>query len=465
MGAVRRAKVQDLVALANAGALPKDLTALGVAVLLAKEVSVGASVPPVQMSQPVALFAVEAPAEKRDGDALSEVPEWIEVIPAPRPGASHVETRDWRAGFTVDAQEIVDAFYSEPEERRAKPIDWEHLGHRNWRSERNPAAGWIEDVKVGDDGVSVWARVEWTDIGRDEVLNKRYRYISPVVAIQWPLDNEGNIDWDGVPKATKLIDAALTNNPATYIRDLARTPTGDSDEMENSAGAGALAASFAPVPTGGREDEGDVKISKEMLSALGLSEDATQEQFEAAVLAKAAKGPEAEASKPQPAPTVDHEALVQSFAKLVEEQLTPLRDKVEALESSETKTKAEVRDAQLNSILDNGVRAFKVTPGSRDALLEMGRSVGPDKLREYVDSLPTLEHLSQPAGKGATNESKRDDGNLTAVELDVAEKVGLSPDEMRKSKAVLTKDGGRFSAGFVSMISRPKDDEEDSEVA
>ena len=106
-----------------------------------------------------------------------------------------------------DPQTIVDRYNETPELRRALSIDWEHKTHRNWESSRNPAAGWIEELEVRD--TAVWGRIEWTPEGRDDVKLKRYRYISPVVDIMWPADSEGGVDWDAIPEATELLDAAL----------------------------------------------------------------------------------------------------------------------------------------------------------------------------------------------------------------------------------------------------------------
>ena len=51
----------------------------------------------------------------------------------------------------------------------------------------------------------IYARVEWTKRGKSYVLNKEYRYLSPVVEIRKE---------DG--KVTKLHSVALTNAPAIH---------------------------------------------------------------------------------------------------------------------------------------------------------------------------------------------------------------------------------------------------------
>lgn len=439
-----------LVTLANAGSLPEGHTSIGVAKLMAKK-----SGSPAHLGHSVALF-VAAPAEKIEGAALPDVPTWIELIPAPRDGVDHVETRDWRSGFTCDPKAIVAAFNEEPENRRAKPLDWEHKGHSNWMSDHNPAAGWIEELKVGEDKESVWGRIEWTDIGRDDVLNKRYRYISPVVAIRWPIDSEGNIDWDGIPEATKLIDAALTNNPATYIRDLARTPLEDSDDeddSENSARAsGALAASYeTPRPPGRGDSDKKTMLTKEALTALGLFDNATEDQISAAVLSRPA---------PVTAPTP---AVDPKFEAQIEASLAAANKQIAELQASKATSDAAVLSTKVEVVLSDMAREMRFTPAEREDLVTLGAEIGPDRLRAMLSKRPSLAHLSQEAGKG--ERTPKDPLALTEVELETATKLGLSPDQMRKSKAVMTTDKGRFSAGFISQTVRPQGDEDDSEAA
>lgn len=460
-----------LVALANAGGLPSGHTPMSVAKLLARESHGRGGRPAVGMApEGVALFSTDAiPLE---GGKLKALPEWIELIPAPLPDADegHVETRDWRKGFKVDPYEIVEKFNAKPKHRRASPIDYEHKGHRNWDSERNPAAAWIEELKVGDDGKSVWGRVVWTDIGSDDIRNLRYRYISPVVAILWPADSEGRIDWDSVPEATDLVDAALTNNPATFIRDLARTSDEESDESENSmGGSGALAASFDVPPTPpGRGEQDYIMLSKEALTALGLDEKATPEQINAAVLA-ASKATRTAATATSGGTVAAEEFSVALDAAKAEIEATfkaelGKRDaEIAELRESKSESDARAKATQVDVVLSEMASEMRFAPAERTELVTLGAEIGPERLRSLLSKRPSLSHLSEEAGKGARTQT--DPKALTKVELETAEQLGVSPDEFRKSKKVLASDRGRFSAGFVSLSVAPANDEDDTEAA
>jgi hypothetical protein len=77
-------------------------------------------------------------------------------------------------------------------------IDYEH---QTLNGEKAPAAGWIKKfINKGREGL--WAVVEWTERAKQYLLNREYRYYSPVVMIR----REDQ-------KIVQVINAALTNAP------------------------------------------------------------------------------------------------------------------------------------------------------------------------------------------------------------------------------------------------------------
>lgn len=88
------------------------------------------------------------------------------------------------------------------------PIDFAHMSHLE-------AAGWIHglDVLTTDDGgTELWGtNVEWSDVGRDALLGKRYKDLSsdfyPAAFGEWA-DPES-----GVTAKNVIVGAALTNRP------------------------------------------------------------------------------------------------------------------------------------------------------------------------------------------------------------------------------------------------------------
>lgn len=69
------------------------------------------------------------------------------------------------------------------------------------------AAAWFTDVFIENDGNELWAEVDWTDPGRDDVAKKKYRYISSDFDFEYE-DNE-----TGKKYGPTLFGAALTNRP------------------------------------------------------------------------------------------------------------------------------------------------------------------------------------------------------------------------------------------------------------
>lgn len=143
----------------------------------------------------------------RDGT----LPEWVELIPA----GEHVIGRDNRKWINPAPDDIVDAFY---ENRADLPIDWEHATEKKApKGEPAPAAGWIKEMETRDG--AVWGRTEWTDKGADDVKNKRYRYLSPVIIFLKKNRRIVGIDSAGLTNKPNLRLAALNqaekpqNNP------------------------------------------------------------------------------------------------------------------------------------------------------------------------------------------------------------------------------------------------------------
>jgi len=77
-------------------------------------------------------------------------------------------------------------------------IDYEH---QTLKDVQAPAAGWVKRLAYkGSEGL--WAFVEWTAKARDYIINKEYRYFSPVISIR-----------KSDRKIVSLENVALTNAP------------------------------------------------------------------------------------------------------------------------------------------------------------------------------------------------------------------------------------------------------------
>lgn len=124
------------------------------------------------------------------------VPDWIQLLPA----ESEFTTEDNRTFVVNDLSEIIN---NSLRERVDIYIDYEHSILENSKDGK-PAAGWVKELITKEN--TIWARVEWTPKATQMILNKEYRYISPVLATTL-INGEKSL-------ITRIINVALTNHPA-----------------------------------------------------------------------------------------------------------------------------------------------------------------------------------------------------------------------------------------------------------
>lgn len=115
------------------------------------------------------------------------------------------------------------------------PIDYEHQTLKDMQA---PAAGWIKDFVLKDDGI--YGAVDWTKRAAEYLENKEYRYISPVINIR----KEDR-------KVMELHSAALTNTPAIDAMEaIANSNKPGLDEVSSEGsedGSGSTLAALAEL--------------------------------------------------------------------------------------------------------------------------------------------------------------------------------------------------------------------------
>lgn len=141
--------------------------------------------------------------------AEGDVPEWIQVIPAPgswdHPNYGEIKiTDEVLADFARNFEQSV---YQEH-----IPVDAEH------ETKITGALGYYEEVKIGGPGGEggLWARVNWTDRGEELLKADRFRYFSPEWYDEWE-DPASHETFKNV-----LIGGALTTRP--FFKDEALKP-------------------------------------------------------------------------------------------------------------------------------------------------------------------------------------------------------------------------------------------------
>jgi phage I-like protein len=170
------------------------------------------------LAHPVAIHTAGAPAitelaaaalpvgthPRGEGERGRATPSWIELLPA-----GVFFGRDGRGPFKLDdPAAVIDATRTLRMEAGI-PIDYDHATDLAAPEGRPaPAAGWIRELQVRDG--AIWGRVEWTERAQHAIRAREYRYISPV----FQFEPDGG-------RVTRLLRAALTNNPNLYLTAIA----------------------------------------------------------------------------------------------------------------------------------------------------------------------------------------------------------------------------------------------------
>ncbi len=87
------------------------------------------------------------------------------------------------------------------------PIDFDHLSDDPQKPGDGQASGWIDDLKIGDDGNSLWMKPEWTRDAAKMIADGKYSGISPFFVTNF-IDKAS-----GKKIGPTLRAAALTNRP------------------------------------------------------------------------------------------------------------------------------------------------------------------------------------------------------------------------------------------------------------
>lgn len=304
-----------------------------------------------------------------------KAPEWVELIP-PGPNVTGRDGRQWlfdeQAGMLVQSSFLGRAV--------DLPIDWEHATqHRASKGESAPAAGWIKQLELRNG--ALWGLVDWTPRGSEQVINREYRFLSPV------------FDFDpDTTRIARLVSAGLTNTPNFLLTAL------NQETMENTP----------------------VKLSPAVLAALGLPETATEEQAIAAAAQLKATAQATNTEQPNLAqfvPRADYDAL---FVRATN-----------AEQAHATQKKAE-HDKQVDAAITSATQAGKITPSTVEYHRAMCQDEeGLNRFKEFVTAAPVVAAASD-LGERKPDHLKT---ALNAEEQEVAKLLGMSEADFIKGKA------------------------------
>jgi phage I-like protein len=270
----------------------------------------------------LARHVISLPLLHADADEASfNPPEWVHLIPA-----GTFSGRDGRGPYRLDAEAVLAAFAAHGADL---PIDYDH---QSLTAEEKvgpvPAAGWIKALESRADGI--WARVEWTPRAAGLLVDKEYRYLSPVFRHRVK---------DGV--VTELTGAGLTHNPNLYLQAAA-------SQKENTI----------------------MTLPDKLAALLGVSADCAEEEAVAACQRLIDERNAAHGRQPDPA-----EYVPVAMHRQVADQLAALQ--------------AEIARREAEAAVEAAMSARKVSPGLKDwALAYATRDL--EGFRAFAAAAPEL---------------------------------------------------------------------------
>jgi phage I-like protein len=293
-----------------------------------------------------------------DDDGL---PSKIQILP----GGKKIKARDGRVFSNPNPKAIVEAFNKDPVNL---PIDVDHTTEFSG----GPAHGWIDELQLGRGG-SIWGIPQWNASGADLVKSRAYRYVSPAIFH----DENGEVN--------RFSSIALVNRPALTMPALSSHQSEDSEKM-----------------------------SEKILAALGLANDATEDQALAAIDTIKNATPALD----QYVPRSDYEkacAAAESAANELAEH------------------RATEQEAAIIAAVDQATKDGKITPAQRDQAIELCRNAGLDAFASFVNAAPQIVEPTNLSEQRPQDINTGTHG-LTPEELFVCEKLQHDPSDFAKEK-------------------------------
>ena len=324
-------------------------------------------------------------------------PEVISVLPF-----GHVVSQ--KGEFDVDEESLA-AMKEQIAQRGVDlVVDYEH---------QTPAAGWVKELFAEDGHIK--ARVEWTIPAKQYLENKEYRYLSPVITVR-KSDN----------KATGLHSLALTNTPAI--------------------------AGMTPIVNSSTFQGGETNMNeliKKIAAALGLGEDADEEQILTALsacveenkaLKEAAEGGKAPGKKPgedgkpedQDDGIVANKSVCELLGLKAGASTADVAASIMALKGGvDGRVKAleeKLADRDAEEAVELALKSGKITPAQRGWAKGYALK-SPDGFKEFLEKAPQAVPMSEIAGGDALalKGNKPDEATML-----VCKQLGVSAEDVQK---------------------------------
>ena len=336
---------------------------------------------------------------------MAELPDWLRLLPL-----GHVNLVDGRPPFEVDPESLADMVKAFAARGTDLVIDYEHQSLSGGQA---PAAGWIKDLEVREDGL--WAQVEWTSQAEGYLKQREYRYFSPVLRLD-----------PATRRPQELMNVALTNIPA--IQGINPVVAKWGGEALTALTSQAKPEAEAVEATGAPETE-DREVCKE--KTRWVEELRSRLELE----------PEAPESALWQRSAELFQDLAQDLGLPAEAPLSQVRGELEALKAGNAQVAAlqeelavlKNRLTEETSIraVEEAIFAGKISPAQKDWALSYCRQ-DPDNFRTYVDQAPRVVPVGERLNLG--EERHREDQGLSPEELAICRAINLTPEAYSQAK-------------------------------
>ncbi len=302
----------------------------------------------------------------------------------------------------------------------------------NYDHQPGPAAGWVKRVFERDG--ALWATVDWTERAAAAYRAKEYRYISPEFMFE-----------PDTRRVTLITGAALTNDPALYMRAIANANRGTETEMDLAKLRKALgladAATEAEILAAAEAAAAGASGLAEVGTALGLSGEVTGETVTAALTAQrtgvaaiaTAAGLAEGATLPEIATAVT--AAKASAGSADPGAFVPRAD-FDRLAARFADMETATTEEKAVAAVDAAIQAGKFAPATREHHLKHAKA----NLEDF-QALAAATPALLPAGRVAPAGSPEGGDVLTADEKAVCRSMGIAEEDYVKSRKALAAAG------------------------
>lgn len=294
----------------------------------------------------------------------------------------------------------------------ALPVDYHH-------EEQAEASGWIEDLRVGVDGLE--GAIKWTDDAAALIKADKYRYLSPTWTMSYVSRTSGE------KAGPWLYGAALLNDPFFHSMPRVAASSADADESTHHP-----------------NKEQHMSFMKRMAAALGLPEDTSEDAMVAAC----------EEMKKAKASAGESEGKLTAALTAANDSTAKLQARVAELEAKDKKHAEELFERDFEAVFAAGLAEGRTgLPAMKDTLKATAKALGLDQAKKLIAAMGSVPLA--PVGTAGRPDADTADKSKTAAakwEAIVAEKMKAGASYVDAARAANLEARDVVDAAFTTTL-------------